>query len=270
MVLEVVKLDDRVVHGLCDLLVADRVWREVVIVLPVGFIRQGISTEERPQVNSILWWKIKSITDGLEPHWQLHIGVVATVLNAWIWDRLIELEAWGPYEEKLWVRWQVEVLSSELYVAVFPHHLVIECGQILQLGGTEHHDDDVWVGPQTLLIVASVPEVALDTVIVATEVQDLELLVWFFFFEKLVEGVGESFISPVRAIGQIRYLVETIISLSCNGALTRDHPVTNNNDSDRAWGLPTDLSMLIVALVESHNAGREEQRLSDCRKLHIY
>lgn len=133
--------------------------------------------------------------------------IVQDWLSNWLWNYLAEMEGWWSQQEQLWLRWKVHVLFAEGNVLVLEGLSIFVGLESGNLGLTETHDDDLWLRSQTLLIIASIPPALLDSVVKATEVHDLEHLLWFLFLEQLAEQIWEALVSPMGAISQI-WLVE--------------------------------------------------------------
>lgn len=231
----------------------------MIRISPFSMLGHGVTAEKGPEVDPVLRWKAQCIANSFKLHRHLNIWIIASILDGRIGDLLIKLEAWWSHKEKLWVRWQVEILSSEFDVIVSPNSFVVKSVKILQLGWPEHHNNNFGLSSKTLLVVASLPETLFNTVVTSAKVQELELHVRLLLLEEFSEPVWETFEAPMWAIKLVLSAESWFVNWS--STFSGNHAISDKHDSVLEWSLSSDFSMLVIALVECHSAG-QKQRLS--------
>ena len=208
MVCEVVQLDHRVIKNLRNLSITSGVWRQLIAVKQVSSFGKGVTSEWSEEINSVLGWEAKSISNSIDHSWDLDSRVIVRVLvdwvvQDWLWDYVTDLECWWGDDVDLWLGWEAEVFLAESDVLVDESVSVLVHLEGGDIRVTESHDDDGWLRSQTLLVIAGIKEAALHSVVETAEVHDLELLLWLLLLQQLAESEWETLMAPMAAIDGI-------------------------------------------------------------------
>ena len=197
------------------------------------------------------------------------IILVNRIIIGWLWNFFADLESWWSHNVDLWLGWEAKIFLTESDILVNESISILVHLEFRNLGVTESHNDDGWLRSQTLLVIASVLEAALDSVVKTTEVHDFKCLLWLLLLEQLAESIWETLMAPMAAISLIGNIEDGLIGWDWCVTLTGDKLVTNEYDSDGEWCLTGNVGVVVVAFLVSLGATSEKQCLNERSELHI-